>query len=188
VLARTGDGRALAARDRLVPAGATEAEAALDLPIEIRNQVVRLDLDGPRPARRHGAARRTLPPPPRRAVAAQETTADAPLIGDLFYLDRALSPYRGTPPRHAGGAARAPDRGAGPGRPRDPEGASARRWPAGSNRAARCSASPAARMAERPDPLLPVPLRAGERRSAARCPGSGRRRWPPSPRARPSPG
>ncbi len=42
------------------------------------------------------------------------------------------------------------------------------------------------RVAERPDPLLPVPLRAGTPARRRRCPGSSRSASRPSPRTRPS--
>jgi hypothetical protein len=93
ILARTGDGRALGRAVVAVPAGATEGEAALELPVEIRNQVVRLEIEnsaGP------GAVTLLDERFRRRPVGllpSVEESADAPLIGDLFYLDRALGPY-----------------------------------------------------------------------------------------------
>lgn len=163
VLARTGDGRAIASATLAFPPGATEAEAAIDLPIEIRNQVVRLDLEP-----EAGAAGTVLLDERfrRRPVglsAALETSADAPLTGDLFYLDRALGPYaeirRGTPEALLGRRLAVmilADREVPEGRERD----ALTRWVEEGGMLIRFAGP---RLAERPDPLLPVALRAGER-------------------------
>ncbi|UFN50909.1 DUF4159 domain-containing protein [Roseomonas sp. OT10] len=163
VLARTGDGRTLARAALTIPAGAIEAEGALELPIEIREQVVRLDLE-----EASGAAGTVLLDErfrrrPVGLLAGDEAASDAPLTGALYYLDRGLAPYaeirRGslesllsrklavlvladrplTEAREIQAVTRFVEEGglllrfAGP------------------------------RMAEHPDPLLPVTLRAGER-------------------------
>jgi hypothetical protein len=163
VLARTGDGRAIASATLAFPAGETSAEASLDLPIEIRNQVVRLDLEP-----EAGAAGTVLLDERfrRRPVglsAALETSADAPLTGDLFYLDRALAPYaeirRGTPEALLGRRLAVmvlADREVPQGRER----AALERWVEEGGLLLRFAGP---RLAERPDPLLPVALRAGER-------------------------
>jgi hypothetical protein len=164
VLARTGDGRTLDRAVIPIPAGATEAEAALPLPLEIRNQVVRLDLDGVIGANATVLLDERFRRRPVGLIAGgEENAADVPLIGELFYLDRALSPFaeirRGsveqllqrrisvlvladrpiTDAREADLLARFVQ-----------EGGTLLRF-AG------------ARVAEAPDALLPVPLRAGER-------------------------
>lgn len=162
VLARTADGRTLARATVAIPAGADRAEGALELPLEIREQVVRLELEG-----ETGAAGSVLLDERfrRRPVGllAGDGAADTPLTGALFYLDRALQPFvevrRGsletllsrklavlvladyplTEAREVQAVTRFVEQGglllrfAGP------------------------------RMAEHPDPLLPVTLRAGER-------------------------
>uniref|UniRef100_UPI0018DF95D8 DUF4159 domain-containing protein n=1 Tax=Roseomonas rosulenta TaxID=2748667 RepID=UPI0018DF95D8 len=163
VLARTSDGRAIASAVLAFPAGATSAEASLDLPIEIRNQVVRLDLEP-----EAGAAGTVLLDERfrRRPVglsAALETTADAPLTGDLFYLERALAPYaeirRGTPEALLGRRLAVmvlADREVSEGRERE----ALTRWVEEGGLLVRFAGP---RLAERPDPLLPVALRAGER-------------------------
>ncbi|MDB5411714.1 MAG: hypothetical protein JWR10_49 [Rubritepida sp.] len=94
VIARSQDGRALARASFTLGAGATEAEAVLELPTEIRNRVYRLDLaeeTGP------GAVvlldERFRRRPVGLLPGAEEAAADAPLIGDLFYLERALAPF-----------------------------------------------------------------------------------------------
>jgi hypothetical protein len=94
VLARTGDGRTLDRAVIPIPAGATEAEAALPLPLEIRNQVVRLDLDGVIGANATVLLDERFRRRPVGLIAGgAEAAADVPLIGELFYLDRALSPF-----------------------------------------------------------------------------------------------
>ncbi|MBR0683878.1 DUF4159 domain-containing protein [Roseomonas eburnea] len=163
VLARTGDGRAIASATLAFAPGAGSAEAALDLPIEIRNQVVRLDLEP-----EAGAAGTVLLDERfrRRPVglsAAVETSADAPLTGDLYYLERALGPYaeirRGTPETLLGRRLAVmilADREVPEGRERE----ALTRWVEQGGMLIRFAGP---RLAERPDPLLPVALRAGER-------------------------
>ena len=97
VLARTGDGRTLARAAVAIPAGAIEAEGRLELPIEIREQVVRLDLEEPSGASPGAAGTVLLDERFRRRpvglLAGDEGAADAPLTGALYYLDRGLAPY-----------------------------------------------------------------------------------------------
>ncbi|MCX8132390.1 MAG: DUF4159 domain-containing protein [Roseococcus sp.] len=93
LIARAQDGRALARAVFRLGAGATEAEAVLELPTEIRNRVFRLDL-----AEEPGAGGVVLLDErfrrrPVGLLPGAEEAADAPLIGELFYLDRALSPF-----------------------------------------------------------------------------------------------
>src|SRR5690606_25199128 len=95
--------------------------------------------------------------------AALETSADAPLTGDLYYLERALSPYaeirRGTPEGLLGRRLAVmilADREVPEGRERD----ALTRWVEEGGMLIRFAGP---RLAERPDPLLPVALRAGER-------------------------
>ncbi len=91
VLAQTGDGRTLARVDTTVPAGAAVAEAAIPLPAELRNTVSRLVLDGASSA----AGTVLLDERWRRrpvGMLALDQGADTPLIGDLFYVNRALAP------------------------------------------------------------------------------------------------
>jgi hypothetical protein len=164
VLARTGDGRTLDRAVIPVPAGATEAEAALPLPLEIRNQVVRLDLDGVNGANATVLLDERFRRRPVGLIAgAAEAAADVPLIGELFYLDRALSPFaelrRGTVEqllqRRLSVLVLA-DRPVSD--PRENEALA--RWV---NEGGTLVRFAGARVAEAPDGLLPVPLRAGER-------------------------
>lgn len=163
VLARTSDGRAIASATLAFPAGATEAEASLDLPIEIRNQVVRLDLEPEAGAAGTVLLDERFRRRPVGLAAAIETSADAPLTGDLYYLERALAPYaevrRGTPETLLGRRLAVmilADREVPEGRERE----ALTRWVEQGGMLIRFAGP---RLAERPDPLLPVGLRAGER-------------------------
>jgi len=122
VLAETNDGRVLSSFSLKVPAGASEASIALPLPPELRNQLGALRLAGVAGA---GSVALLDEAARRRPVGlvGGGTGAETPLLGDLFYLDRALSPT--TELRHgdiptllsrqismlviAGGAVSAPD-------------------------------------------------------------------------------
>ncbi|MFL1462155.1 DUF4159 domain-containing protein [Roseococcus sp. DSY-14] len=93
VVARAQDGAALASARVAVPAGAAEGGAALDLPVEVRNRVFRLDI-----ASEGGAGATVLLDErfrrrPVGLLPGAEQGADAPLIGELFYLERALGPF-----------------------------------------------------------------------------------------------
>ncbi len=91
VLAETNDGRVLARVALPVAAGATVAEAELPLPPELRNQLGALRLAGVTGA---GSVALLDESARRRPVGlvGGATGAETPLLGDLFYLDRALAP------------------------------------------------------------------------------------------------
>ncbi|MFC7736655.1 DUF4159 domain-containing protein [Roseomonas sp. GCM10028921] len=164
VLAMTPDGRALGRAVLPLAAGATEAEGVLELPVEVRNSVTQLVLEGNAP----GAAGTVLLDErfrrrPVGLLAAQEEAADAPLTGSLYYIDRALSPTaeirRGTLEQLLSRrlavlvlADRPLAEGA--------ETEAVRRFVEGGGLLLRFAGP---RLAERGDSLLPVPLRAGER-------------------------
>ena len=187
VLARTGDGRALARAVVPIAAGAASGEAALELPIEIRNQVVRLELEGETGAGGVVLLDERFRRRPVGLLPGVEVSADAPLIGDLFYLDRALAPYaelrRGTLEKLLSrpiAVLALADRPV-------PERARARRpQPLGG---AGRHADPLRRAARRRTPGPPAAGAAAGRTPArrSRCPGSSRSGWRPSPRTRPSP-
>jgi hypothetical protein len=163
VLARTGDGRTLASAAIGLAAGAREGEAVLELPIEIRNQILRLDLDPPAGAAGIVLLDERFRRRPVGLIAGTDSNADVPLIGDLYYLERALSPYaeirRG--PLDELLARRLAvlvlaDRDLSDPRERD----AVAGWVQQGGTLIRFAGP---RMAERPDPLLPLPLRTGER-------------------------
>ncbi len=91
VLAETNDGRVLGRVTLAVPAGASAAEAAIDLPPELRNQLGALVL-----AAAPGAGSVALLDEAARrrpvGLAGGVASADTPLLGDRYYLERALGP------------------------------------------------------------------------------------------------
>jgi hypothetical protein len=101
ILARGGDGASLARVDLAFAPGAGSAEVTLQLPSEIRNQVVRLELEPEAGAAGVFLLDESFRRRPVGLAAGEDTGADAPLIGPLFYLLRALDPFaelrRGTP-------------------------------------------------------------------------------------------
>jgi hypothetical protein len=91
VLAEANDGRVFARIPLQVPAGAKEAQVDLPLPPELRNQLGALRLANAPGA---GAVALLDEAARRRPVGLVGGTsgAETPLLGDLFYLDRALAP------------------------------------------------------------------------------------------------
>jgi hypothetical protein len=91
VLAEANDGRVFARIPLPVAAGAAEAQVDLPLPPELRNQLGALRLAGVPGA---GAVALLDEAARRRPVGLVGSTsgAETPLLGDLFYLDRALAP------------------------------------------------------------------------------------------------
>ena len=90
VLARSGDGRTLARVNAHFDPGAATAEAKIELPSELTNQLDQLVLEGPATA---GAVMLLDERWRRRPVgmlAGDATTALTPLSGQLYYVQRAL--------------------------------------------------------------------------------------------------
>ncbi|KAA2213626.1 DUF4159 domain-containing protein [Pseudoroseomonas oryzae] len=163
VLARTGDGRALARAAIPLAAGATQGEASLDLPLEIRNQVTRLEIEGEDTAGAAVLLDERFRRRPVGLIGPSEQGAVTPLIGPLFYLDRALAPYaelrQGSIEQLLSRQLAVmvlADRPVADGAERD----ALARWVEGGGTLVRFAGP---RLAENPDPLLPVRLRAGER-------------------------
>ena len=92
LLAEGGDGRVLTSQRLSLPAGATSATAKLDLPIALANAITTLRIASPRTAGgtflMDGQWRRRVV----GLVSAAGPNADAPLVGPLYYLNRALGP------------------------------------------------------------------------------------------------
>ncbi|TDH58178.1 DUF4159 domain-containing protein, partial [Dankookia rubra] len=160
VLARTGDGRAIAQAPVAIPAEAAQGEAVLELPVELRNQVVRLEIEGETGAGAVALLDERFRRRPVGLLPPQEESADAPLIGDLFYLDRALAPFvelrRGPLDKLLArpiAVLALADRPVAEGAERE----ALTRWVERGGTLIRFAGP---RVAERPDPLLPVPLRA----------------------------
>ncbi len=98
VLAQSGDGRTLARvkvafpRDASGPGGSV-GEAPIMLPPEIRNQLTRLVLEGPASAASVVMLDERWRRRPVGLIAGDMAGSESPLIGQLYYLRRALGPY-----------------------------------------------------------------------------------------------
>ncbi len=92
VLARTGDGRTLARTEIPLETGATQGSAAIDLPSELRNRLLRLDIENEASAGASILLDERWRRRPVGLLASSDESADTPLLGDLYYLTRALAP------------------------------------------------------------------------------------------------
>jgi hypothetical protein len=99
VLAQSGDGRTLArVGGEFAPiagdsSAGSVAEAAITLPPELRNQLSRLVLDGPASAASVLMLDERWRRRPVGLLAGDVVGEESPLIGELYYLKRALAPY-----------------------------------------------------------------------------------------------
>ena len=93
VLAQSGDGRTLARMPLSVAADAAIGEAPLKLPLEIRNRLAGLTLEGQSSAGSVVLLDERWRRRPVGIVAGDAAAADTPLSGEAFYLRRALAPY-----------------------------------------------------------------------------------------------
>lgn len=93
VLAQAGDGRTMARIPLKWDAGASITEAPLRLPLELRNRMANLRLEGQSSAGSVFLLDEQWRRRPVGIAAGDATTADTPLTGEAFYLGRALSPY-----------------------------------------------------------------------------------------------
>ncbi len=93
VLAQSSDGRTLARLPVPMPAGAAIGEAPLRLPLELRNRLATLRLDGQASAGSVVLLDERWRRRPAGIVAGDAATAETPLTGQAFYLRRALDPY-----------------------------------------------------------------------------------------------
>ncbi len=168
VLAQTGDGRTLARAAGTVAPGADTAEAPVALPAELRNQLARLVLAGVPSAGAvalldEGARRRPV------GLVAAERGDEQPLLGVLYYVKRALA---GDADIQEGSLKALlaqplavivlPDQPVG-----DEDAAALGRWVEHGGLLLRFAGPKLAAATSDPswhDPLLPVPLLAGDRR------------------------
>ena len=93
VLAQTGDGRTLGEATIAIPAGAATAAAPLDLPAALTNRLARLVLAGPPSAGGVVLLDERWRRRPVGLASADPEAAETPLLGALYYVTRALSPY-----------------------------------------------------------------------------------------------
>ncbi len=92
VLARTADQRSLARVEIVIPAGAGDAEAEIMLPPEQRNALAALVLEDVASAGAVVLLDERWRRRPVGLIAGAPEGADQPLLGELYYLDRALAP------------------------------------------------------------------------------------------------
>ena len=93
VMAQSGDGRTLARTDIAIQAGATTASAAIPLPPELRNRLTRLVLEGPPGAGSVVLLDERWRRRPVGLLSGDQTTADTPFTGSIYFLKRALEPF-----------------------------------------------------------------------------------------------
>jgi Domain of unknown function (DUF4159)/Aerotolerance regulator N-terminal len=93
VLAQSGDGRTLARASIVLPANQTTGTADIVLPLEVRNRLARLVLDGAPSAGSVLLLDERWRRRPVGLVAGDNGNADTPFAGALFYLRRALGPF-----------------------------------------------------------------------------------------------
>ena len=93
VLAQSGDGRTLARVPVAIPPGAAIGEAALKLPLELRNRLAGLVLEGDSSAGSVVLLDERWRRRPVGILAGDAATADTPLLGQAYFLRRALAPY-----------------------------------------------------------------------------------------------
>ncbi|MBV9735638.1 MAG: DUF4159 domain-containing protein [Acidisphaera sp.] len=93
VLAQSGDSRSLARVSIVIPPGKGEGEAAIVLPPELRNRLARLVLEGQASAGSVALLDERWRRRPVGLLAGDAAAAESPLIGQLYYLRRALAPY-----------------------------------------------------------------------------------------------
>ncbi|MFG1345606.1 DUF4159 domain-containing protein [Xanthobacter autotrophicus DSM 431] len=93
VAAKDSRGLAIGEAPFTLPEGASETETRFELPVEIRNEVARLDITGERSA---GAVQLLDKRWRRRAVgivSGTSTDTGQPLLAPTYYLSRALAPF-----------------------------------------------------------------------------------------------
>jgi hypothetical protein len=93
IKALTGRGEPLGEAPFSVPAGAREAMAHFDLPVEIRNQVARIEIAGERSAGSVHLLDARSQWHRVGIVSGESREAAQPLLSPLYYVQRALSPY-----------------------------------------------------------------------------------------------
>lgn len=92
VRASAEDGRALAVEGAAFAPGETTAQLAIDLPVELRNQVTRLAIDGDESAAAVFLLDERWRQRPVGIVSGGSQYDAQPLLSDLFYVNRALEP------------------------------------------------------------------------------------------------
>ena len=90
----TGERGALLAREPArIAAGERSGEAEIDVPIEARNRIVRLDIEGERAAGGVVLLDERWRQRPIGLVSGASIEGDQPLLSEVYYLERALDPF-----------------------------------------------------------------------------------------------
>ena len=87
------DGRLIAREEMTIGADETLAKHRMRLPAEMRNRIARLDIEGQSSAGAAILLDEGWRQRPIGLVGQEEASATQPLLGDLFYLERALAPF-----------------------------------------------------------------------------------------------
>jgi len=93
VAALSDDGRLLARPQLRFAAGEADASVALDLPLELRNELARLELEDETTAGAVVLLDERFRRRPVGLVSGDTLEVAQPLLGDLYYLERALEPF-----------------------------------------------------------------------------------------------
>lgn len=92
VRAMADDGRLLARQGAAFTPGADTQEIRLALPVELRNEVVRMSIEGEQTAGATVLLDERWRRRPVGLVSGRPEGENQPLLSDLYYLERALSP------------------------------------------------------------------------------------------------
>ena len=87
------DGRVLAGEDLRFGAGKKTAKATIDLPVELRNEIVRLEIENAGTAAGVALLDERWRRRPVGIVAANSLDTDLSMLDELYYIERALSPF-----------------------------------------------------------------------------------------------
>lgn len=93
VRASDADGGLVARAQATFAPGETTAEAVFDLPAEMRNRIVRLDIEGHRSAAATVLLDERWQRRPVGLVSGGPLERDQPLLSDIYYIERALEPF-----------------------------------------------------------------------------------------------
>ncbi len=87
------DGRVLAGEDLRFAASKETATATIDLPVELRNEIVRIEIENAGTAGAVALLDERWRRRPVGIVAASSLDADLSLLDELYYIERALAPF-----------------------------------------------------------------------------------------------
>ena len=87
------DGRVLAGEDLRFAAGNQTASATIDLPVELRNEIVRIEIENAGTAGAVALLDERWRRRPVGIVAASSLDPDLSLLDELYYIERALAPF-----------------------------------------------------------------------------------------------